>query len=491
MSLNAKVQNQPQQAAPDKIHLTSLRQNPHREQEARGSSQAESINSTVEKRKPWRYPPEFWDRLPTILLTRSALEELNRRNRGSNESCFPSPPATPAQGLILKESKALSRFARHGGPYLCDLRGYQPPAGAMRSFLKSQPAQSTNPTNTTTQHTKTTFSSTHDPNFGRHLTDNNIRPIWQSQEPDLESIYEALAARRLSLSLPQFSTESFKSFQKSNLQAKNERDILEDVLPTIFGARDANWPIARDMIFNRLEPLTDGTIPSAKPDFAYGGFSKQLDPAVHTELGRFIAPGPDVPIVPNFFLEVKGPNGSAAVITQQACYDGAIGTRGVHRLQNYGQEEPIYDGKPYAFSSTYYDGTLKLYAHHLTAPTTRGGRSEYHMTQLATYSLINKRETFVEGVTAFRNLRDLAKKHRDTFIQAANFRCQQRAAAAEYGATATTQGSRAGTKRPRNPQIPSETPSAKRQRVNADENGRCIRWYNKATATWEVWWNGL
>ncbi|KAH8750804.1 hypothetical protein F5883DRAFT_434545 [Diaporthe sp. PMI_573] len=531
MSFNPKVQNQAQQAAPDEIPLKPPPQNPHREQKARGGSRAESINSTVERRKHWRYPPEFWDRLPTISLTRSALEELDRRNRGSNRPYFPSPPTTPAHDPTLKETKTLLQFARHGGPCLCDLRGYQPAAGTMRPFLKSLPTQSINPTKATTQRP---ISSTHDANFEQHLAANNIHPIWRSQKPDLVTVFEALPARRQSLSPSYLSADVFETFLKSNLRARNEADIVADVVPTILGTQDANWPIARNTLFNHLEPLTDDTIPSAKPDFSYGALSEQLHPAVCTKLGRFIAPGPDVPLVPNFFLEVKGPKGSAAVKTVQACYDGAIGARAMHELQNYGQEEPVYDGKSYAFSSTYHDGTLKLYAHHLTAPTTRGGRPEYHMTQLRTFGLTDTpgpfvqgvtafrnlrdlakqhRDTFIQdanfryqqgaaaaeettrggrpeyhmtqlgawattgnvqsfiaGVTAFRNLRDLAKQHRDTFIQDANFRYQQGAAAAEEGATATTQGSRAGIKRRRNSQIPSQAPSAKRKRVDTDEN---------------------
>ncbi|POS75471.1 hypothetical protein DHEL01_v206134 [Diaporthe helianthi] len=115
----------------------------------------------------------------------------------------------------------------------------------------------------------------------------------------------------------------------------------------------------------------------------------------------------------------------------------------MHQLQNFGQEQPIYDGKSYAFSSTYHDGTLKLYAHHLTAPTTCGGQPEYHMTQLDTWGMTGNIQSFIRGVTAFRNLRDLAKQHRDTFIQQGNFRYQQGAAAAEEGATTMTQVRRA------------------------------------------------
>ncbi|KAH8760454.1 hypothetical protein F5883DRAFT_500733 [Diaporthe sp. PMI_573] len=392
MSFNVKAQNQHRQAASDK--------------KARRSSRAGCIDFTVKQRRPRRYPPEFWDRLSRISLTHTALEELDQRNKGHDQPCSLWPPTTPAQ------SQGLFRFSRGGGPCLCHLRGYQP-------------AQSTDPTNATTRH-KTTILSTHASNFERHLTKNNIHPVWQSREPDLESIYEALAAPRLSLLLPEFSTESFQTFRKNNQQAMNERDIIDDVIPIIVGVRSENWPVARDIIFNDLEALTDGSIPSAKPDYAYGALFGQLIPAICIKLGRFIDPELDIPlIVPNFFLEVKGPNGSAAVKTRQARYDGAIGARAMHHLQNYGQEEPIYDGKAYTFSATYQDGQLMLYAHHLTAPTTRGGQPEYHMTQLDAWATTGNIQSFIAGVTAFRNLRDLAKQHRDTFIQDANFRHQQ------------------------------------------------------------------
>lgn len=202
MSFNVNVQDLPQQAASDKTDLKSPPRSPDWGEKGRGSCQAKIINSTVEQHKPWRFPPEFWDRLSTISLTRSALEELDWRNRGSNHPCSPSP-LTPAQDLILGKSKGLSRFARYGSPDLCGLRGYQLSAVAMRSSLNSQLAQSTDPTNTTTQYTKTIISSTHDRNFERHLTENNIHPIWKSQKPDLENVYKALAAPQLSLALPQ------------------------------------------------------------------------------------------------------------------------------------------------------------------------------------------------------------------------------------------------------------------------------------------------
>lgn len=109
---------------------------------------------------------------------------------------------------------------------------------------------------------------------------------------------------------------------------------------------------------------------------------------------------------------------------RQARYDGAVGARVMHSLQNYGQEEAVYDGQAYTYISTYHNGQLQLYAHHTTAPATEGDRPEYHMTQLRGFTMTDTRETFVQGATAYRNLRDLAKQHWDTFIGDANARYQ-------------------------------------------------------------------
>jgi hypothetical protein len=184
--------------------------------------------------------------------------------------------------------------------------------------------------------------------------------------------------------------------------------------------------------FRNLEPITDGTLAPANPDLYYGAYPEELDQSIRNKLAGHIIPSTmeDKPMAPNFFLEVKGPNGSLAVATRQARYDGAIGARAVHSLQNYGGEEPQYDNQAHTYSSIYHGGQLQLFAHHVTAPTTKGGRPKYHMTQVRSFSMTDTRETFVQGATAFRNARDLAKRHRDGFIQAANTRAAQAAAAA-------------------------------------------------------------
>lgn len=293
----------------------------------------------------------------------------------------------------------------------------------MSSSSQSRASKSTDQTSVVKSGTAKK-SSPYNPGFDQHLTDHGIHTTWISQKLDMDEIRAALLVPRPSLSLSYFSDSTFEAFQEANAQAKDERDVLDNVFPSITGPLKDNYPSAKSVAFGNLEPLTDGTIAASKPDIALGAIPEQLDPTVRLSLQHYIIPCTmtDRVMAPNFFVEAKGPDGSAAVMVRQARYDGAVGTRTMHSLQNYGQEKPVYDSKAYAYSSTVHNGQLQLYTHHTTVPTTLQGRPEYHMNQLRTFGMADTRETFVEGATAYRNLRDLAKQHRDTFIQDANSR---------------------------------------------------------------------
>ena len=405
------------------------------------SSQHQTVTDTIsaesiQSRAPsghlitWCYPPQFWDGLSKVPLTLSALVELNRRNRAQPAL---SPPLISPDGL----TRDLARFARHGGPDLRDIRGdfasairKQQRAGAMGSSSQSPGSQSDGPIIATAPGAgmiKIRKSSPYRPEFNQHLIDHGVHTTWKSQKIDLEQVRAALVVPRPSLSFSNFSESAFEAFQETNDQAEDGRDVLENIFPSITGPLEDNYPFAKSMRFGNLEPLTDETIKAPKPDIALGALPGQLNPIVRHELQHHIVPSAATDkliVVPNFFVEVKGPEGSAAVILRQARYDGAVGTRAMHSLQNYGREHPVYDGKAYTYSSTYHGGTgtLHLYAHHSTVPTTPGGQPEYHVNQLKAYALTSDRDAFVQGATAYRNLRDLAKQHRDTFIRDANSR---------------------------------------------------------------------
>lgn len=290
--------------------------------------------------------------------------------------------------------------------------------GALRFSVLSRAFQTLDRTTIRTKCTKAKISSTHDRAFEKHLTDHSIHHVGCSQKPNLEGVLKELSVPGKTLSLSQ----NFETFIHAHWKAKNEAEVVKSVIPIIMGKPDERSRLVINKMFRKLDSLTDDTIPSAKPDFCCGALPDDLHPSIRSELDRLIVPKGDMPILPNFFLEVKGPDGCPSVANRQARHDGAIGARAMHILQNHMQEGPIYDDNTYSFSSTYQDGHLALFAHHLTAPTTPGGRPEYHMTQLKSYALTSDTKTFTQGVTAFRNLLELAERHRGDFIKAANSR---------------------------------------------------------------------
>ncbi|EFW14297.1 hypothetical protein D8B26_007044 [Coccidioides posadasii str. Silveira] len=138
----------------------------------------------------------------------------------------------------------------------------------------------------------------------------------------------------------------------------------ESLSKTMTSSATINAPSKkRGYLFGNLAHLTDDTLSRAKPDHFYGARPEQLNRQIRKDLSDQIIPSTqdDLPMAPNFFLEAKGPDGSLAVATRQACYDGALGARGMHSLQTYRQDKLTYDNNAYTITSTYHGGQLKLY----------------------------------------------------------------------------------------------------------------------------------
>jgi len=302
----------------------------------------------------------------------------------------------------------------------------------MASSYSSASSRRTKSTNATTVSSKTRRSSAYDDNFEQHLTDYNIYlPLrnLQAPKPNLDDTHRLLSASRPSLSPSRFDDSAFEDFLQRN-ETKSEGTIMRNVIPIITG--NARIPNEGNLPFTNFKSLTKDLTVNAVPDFFDGALPGDIDKSVREDLSQIIVPTKhaDIPVVPNFFLKAKGPGGSAHVARRQACLDGAYGARAMHSLQSYGEEEPVYDGKAYTYSSTYHSGTgtLQLYAHHTTAPTDSEGLPGYHMTQVKAYALTSDRETCVQGIGAFRNARDLARRHRDEFIRSANTRASRSSA---------------------------------------------------------------
>ena len=72
------------------------------------------------------HAPGFWDSLPHIYLTHSAIEEFNRRNALSTVTVLGNDHTGSAENFQRKAPGSLKRFARIGGPDLRDTKGVCP-----------------------------------------------------------------------------------------------------------------------------------------------------------------------------------------------------------------------------------------------------------------------------------------------------------------------------------------------------------------------------
>lgn len=271
-------------------------------------------------------------------------------------------------------------------------------------------------------------SSAYNADFEQKLVDHHVymenRASRANIEPrNLEEILQRLARRRPSLDPSNFTKSDFQAFKQANDEVVSEKKLDRTIFPTIHG--NLNIPNEENIRFTRLDSLTDNTTVNAQPDFYDGVLSEAIDKRVREDLEIFIMPSTHqhAPAVPNFFTETKAPQGDIPVAKRQACYDGALGARAMHKLQSY-KQEPVYDNKAYTFASTYQAGGLMIYAFHIT-PSSSGDFDEYNMTTVGGWMLVGDANTCRQGITYFRNARELAKEWRDKFISAANQKARQ------------------------------------------------------------------
>lgn len=380
----------------------------------------------AEGQRQHQTPSRFWDNLSRVWLTPCALREFDRR---TVRPVVPIPPelSTLKETQIIK----LKLFARHGGPNLANLRAYPEPAHPLGHTMSSRgrkrasiSASSTRPI------TNTTGSGPYDPNFQQKLIDGGVYP-YAYEYPDgrvpakpsnWEEINRRLAQFRRSLSPSAFPEERFEEFVRADAHVSKENKVTKKLVPIIAGKIRDDKCDEGEILYTNLDALTNDRLKVAKPDLYYGARQEQLDRKVREELSGHIIPSrqDNLPIAPNFFLAAKGPDGSLAVAGRQACYDGALGARGMHSLRSYGQGEPAYDNNAYTITSIYYGGTLKMYTSHPAQPAEPNGRPSYYMTQLRSFAMTDTAETFRQGASAFRNAGDWTREERDNAIARAN-----------------------------------------------------------------------
>ena len=183
-------------------------------------------------------------------------------------------------------------------------------------------------------------------------------------------------------------------------------DVMGDVIKSLQGA-DQGMVSGKNIRLTNYISLTDGTLAFNQPDLFYGIASTEIPARVRNAIGKYIQGSVkfDAPVVANFFLEAKGPDGKSTVVYRQAFYDGCMGARAIHQMRYYGRNpSEMYDGNAYTITSTYHDEVLRLYC---VWPTKRlhaeqMGKTSYHMSILGKYFITTSEEPdkAEEGVTA-------------------------------------------------------------------------------------------
>lgn len=120
---------------------------------------------------------------------------------------------------------------------------------------------------------------------------------------------------RRSLSPTRFSQEDYETFVQADADAAKEKQVTSTVIPIIQGDIGDNKCVSGGIPFTTLQHLTDGAIVPGNPDVYHGARPELLNRRIRDELNEYIIPSTqeDLLVAPNFFVAVKGPDGSAAV----------------------------------------------------------------------------------------------------------------------------------------------------------------------------------
>lgn len=451
---NFAICRQPQQTrrrrAPESETLfpspPRTRSTPDRPAKRRKTRYTEEQVKIPEKSTPF-HTAGLWDSLSRIPLTKSALEELNRRNRRISQRVRRGEPVFSHIGLL--------RYARHGGPDLCDLRDFKdmPPAQQKRStrggITKARGrAGSKSSSRTTSKRTKS--SSPYDAVFKQHLIDNRVWPIghWLSvgtRPPAPDNLQEILGilheSGRNSLQPRTFTVDHFIELQQAYDVATNE-EARSRTLDAIEGAvgRDLGYMKQGPVKATNLAPLTPYNLTPGNPDRTFGARPELLHQTVRCGLGHLILPTAAKNLLcPNFVVHIKGPNGSPEVANVQAVYDGALAARGMEALWAYGsraEQDKDEDQGSYTartITCTFVAGILRMFAVHLyhgrgpvkllqEQTPIRLEDVEYSTTLLGTWPIYDDFDNFCTGAAAFRNGLEWARKQVDAAILRANRR---------------------------------------------------------------------
>ncbi|KHJ32933.1 hypothetical protein EV44_g3076 [Erysiphe necator] len=381
------------------------------------------------------FTSKYWDRLPRPHLTKNALKELNYRNR-QLESPISTPQTYPELSPDLLE--ALRQIAREGGPDLTDLRGFPEPFDdTMESYEQGQSSRSTLWTRPSGTVRKTKTTGPYDRDFASILEASGIYsdPYIGPEKPfsivptNINEMIERADQPRASVSAETYQESRFQKFRRVIAYANFETEVVASVVPTLEAENGSEKLENSNITFSNLAPLIDGgldhiVLSKTSPDLFYGSSFECLDERIRQNLSSQVLPKLDIekPIAPNFFLELKGPEGHQRVADRQALYNGALGERGQIALRSWGHDHPVLDGAAHTITCTFISGALTFYSIHAVPVETPSRRIEYFMYLIGIYVMHASASQYRKGIAAYQNLREYAEEKRNESISLANSR---------------------------------------------------------------------
>ncbi|POS82713.1 hypothetical protein EPUL_005350, partial [Erysiphe pulchra] len=282
------------------------------------------------------------------------LDRINRQHRNHNKPSKPQPQIHPP--ITQEHLEHITQIARNGGFDLTDLRDHPEPGQDVMELSPTNEGSASRlrPTETTTTRSKNT--GPRNSSFRSTLIENGVYPSnyrfpatgkHASSPGNIQDLTEIAIRRRSSLSTEKFTDADFVVFEDFSEDLIAEKDVVDHIIPIIDGTYDIKGYSCCNKPFNNLKLLA--------PDLCHGSDPEKADSTVRKDLADMIPPSNNkqMPLAPNFFLEVKSGKGNPDVADLQALHTGALGERGILALRVWRREGLGLDNKAHTITVTY------------------------------------------------------------------------------------------------------------------------------------------
>ncbi|UNI22471.1 hypothetical protein JDV02_008360 [Purpureocillium takamizusanense] len=378
---------------------------------------------------PQTMPESFWNCLANPPLTRGALEEQTRRLGAVKPDFHHSDEFLLSPELPEDSCGKLRKFSMHGGPDMRDVIGY-----CCYIDVDEDEDDLYDPASSTAPGVHVDEDGPFDDAFAQHLVNHGVFPkdvfphgfVSGSKSPpppkNVSELHKVSRRRRASLA---GSDSGYDEFIKTD-DLVNDGKETPDALLSLLENLDEQCPtVGGGVPFTNLDHLTDGSLVAAEPTTYHGVLRNCFNRRFLAKQHQQIVPSLDhlAPVLPTVFLEAKSPNSCEKAAVCQSLYVMALGARGFRNLQRAasGSDSAVVDDdRAYTFAAVYRCGWLLLFACYVRDQTKKGWCVPV---LLGEWDLRASRQSFCDGVAAYRNVRDWAAAKRVELVQRANKCC--------------------------------------------------------------------